>query len=112
MPHQRSSEVLRDTSALTLGDEPLAGGVEDGAMQLPVRGPEVGIPLSYAFLIRRRYFLCLKSMGDRGVPRWVGRGLPEVEMGGKWTIRARLVKNSWSNGHSKMTINFAGCFHA
>ena len=45
MAHERRSEVLRDTCALTLSDEPLAGGVEDGAMQLPVHGPEVGIAL-------------------------------------------------------------------
>ena len=45
MPHQTCGEVLWDACALTLGDEPLAGGVEDGAMQLPVHGPEVGIAL-------------------------------------------------------------------
>ena len=45
MAHERRSEVLRDTCALTLCDEPLAGGVEDGAMKLPVHGPEVGIAL-------------------------------------------------------------------
>ena len=47
MAHERRSEVLRDACALTLCDEPLAGGVEHGAMKLSVHGPEVGIPLHY-----------------------------------------------------------------
>ena len=34
MPDQGCSEVLRDARALTLRDEPLAGGVEHGPMQL------------------------------------------------------------------------------
>jgi hypothetical protein len=56
MPNQRGGEVLRDTCALTLGDEPLAGGVEHCAMKLPVCSSEVtgdtigvlliGIPVS------------------------------------------------------------------
>lgn len=45
MPHKTGSEVRRDTCALTLGDEPLAGRVEHGATQLPVLGPEVAIVL-------------------------------------------------------------------
>ena len=31
MPDEGCSEVLRNPCALTLGDEPLAGGVEHGA---------------------------------------------------------------------------------
>jgi len=34
MPHKSRGEVLRDTCSLTLGDEPLASGVEHGPMQL------------------------------------------------------------------------------
>ena len=45
MPHETCSEVLWDACALTLGDEPLAGGVEHRATELPVHGPEVGIAL-------------------------------------------------------------------
>jgi hypothetical protein len=42
MACKRGGEVLRDTCAFTLGDEPLAGGVEHRAMQVLVHGPEVG----------------------------------------------------------------------
>ena len=45
MSYEGGGEVLRDTCALTLCDEPLAGGVEHGAMKLPVHGPEVGVAL-------------------------------------------------------------------
>jgi hypothetical protein len=41
MADKGGSEVLRDTCSLTLGDEPLAGGVEYSAVELPVRSPEV-----------------------------------------------------------------------
>ena len=34
MPDEACGEVLRDTCALTLGDETLAGGVEDSASEL------------------------------------------------------------------------------
>ena len=39
--------MLRDPCALTLGDEPLASGVEHGAMQLRVEAAQVGIPLHH-----------------------------------------------------------------
>ena len=45
MPHDTCGEVLRDTCALTLGDEPLTSAVEDGPMQLRVEAAQVGIPL-------------------------------------------------------------------
>ena len=45
MANEGGGEVLWDACALTLGDEPLAGGVEDGAMKLPVDRPEVGVTL-------------------------------------------------------------------
>ena len=45
MPHERCSEVLRNPCALTLGDEPLAGAVEHGPMQLWMSLPEFCIPL-------------------------------------------------------------------
>ena len=47
MADEGGGEVLRDTCALTLGDEPLAGGVEHRAMKLPVYGPEVGVALDH-----------------------------------------------------------------
>ncbi len=47
MADKAGGEVLRDTCALTLGDEPLAGGVEHRAMQVPVHRPEVGIALDH-----------------------------------------------------------------
>ena len=43
MPHKGGREVLRGTCALTLGDEPLAGGVEHGALEVRVELPELGI---------------------------------------------------------------------
>ena len=45
MSHEACGEVLRDASALTLGDEPLAGGVEHRAPELWVTSAQVGIPL-------------------------------------------------------------------
>ena len=45
MPHKAGGEVLRGAFALALGDEPLAGGVEDGPMQLWVTPSQVSIPL-------------------------------------------------------------------
>jgi len=45
MPDQGCSEVLRDARALTLRDEPLAGGVEHGPMQLWVTSAQVSISL-------------------------------------------------------------------
>ena len=45
MPHNTGREVLRGACALTLGDEPLAGGVEPSSMQLWVNTTQVSIPL-------------------------------------------------------------------
>ena len=45
MPHEGCSEVLRDACALTLGDEPLASGVEHGPVQLRMEAAEVSVPL-------------------------------------------------------------------
>ena len=36
MPHKGGGEVLRSACALTLGDEPLAGGVEYRALEVRV----------------------------------------------------------------------------
>ena len=47
MPHEGCSEVLRNPCALTLGDEPLASGVEHGPVQLRVEAAQVGIPLHH-----------------------------------------------------------------
>ena len=45
MPNKCCGKVLRDACALALGDEPLASGVEDGAVQLRIEAAQVGIPL-------------------------------------------------------------------
>ena len=45
MAHERRSEVLRNPCALTLCDEPLAGGVEHGASEFWMSLPEFCIPL-------------------------------------------------------------------
>gem|GEM_PF-2978083 len=45
MPHESCSEVLRNPCALTLGDEPLAGRVEHGAVQFWMSLPEFCVPL-------------------------------------------------------------------
>ena len=47
MPNKCCGEVLRDPCTLTLGDEPLASGVEDGAVQLRMEVAQVGIPLHH-----------------------------------------------------------------
>ena len=47
MPHEGGCEVLRNPCALTLGDEPLAGGVEHGPMQLWVEVAQLCIPLHH-----------------------------------------------------------------
>ena len=47
MPYEGCSEVLRNPCAFTLGDEPLASGVEDGAVQLRIEAAQVGIPLHH-----------------------------------------------------------------
>ena len=39
--------MLRDPCALTLGDEPLASGVEHGPVQLRIEAAQVGIPLHH-----------------------------------------------------------------
>ena len=44
MPHQRCCEVLRNPCAFTLSDEPLAGGVEYGAVQFWMTPAQVRIP--------------------------------------------------------------------
>ena len=48
MSHERGGEVLRGACALTLGDEPLAGGVEHGPVQLRMAATEVGIALHHS----------------------------------------------------------------
>ena len=48
MPHERGGEVLRGACALTLGDEPLAGGVEYAAFELRVELPELGVALNHS----------------------------------------------------------------
>ena len=45
MPDQGCGEVLRDSRALTLRDEPLASAVENGPVQLWMSLSEVGIAL-------------------------------------------------------------------
>ena len=47
MPHDTCSEVLRGPCAFTLGDEPLAGGVEYAALEVRVELPKFGIALGY-----------------------------------------------------------------
>ena len=51
MPDQGGSEVLGDPCALTLGDEPLAGGVEHGPVQLWMYLPKFCIPLHHFDLL-------------------------------------------------------------
>ena len=43
MPDEGGCEVLRDTCALTLGDEPLSGRVEHSPVQLWVTSAQVGV---------------------------------------------------------------------
>ena len=45
MPHERCGEVFRNPCALTLGDEPLSGGVEHGAAELWMFSPELCVAL-------------------------------------------------------------------
>ena len=45
MPDEGGREVLGDASALTLGDEPLAGGVEHRAPELWVTPAQGGVAL-------------------------------------------------------------------
>ena len=45
MSHKGCGEVLRSACALTLGNEPLAGGVEYAALELRVEIPKLGIAL-------------------------------------------------------------------
>ena len=47
MPDERRSEVLRDTCALALGDEPLAGRVEHRASELRMTAAQVGVALHH-----------------------------------------------------------------
>ena len=47
MPHKGGGEVLRSACALTLSDEPLAGGVEYAALEVRVELPKFGIALGY-----------------------------------------------------------------
>ena len=48
MPHKGGSEVLRGACTLTLGDEPLAGGVEYSALELRVEPSKLGIALHHS----------------------------------------------------------------
>ena len=48
MPHETCSEVLWDARALTLGDEPLAGGVVHRASELRMTAAQVGVALDHA----------------------------------------------------------------
>ena len=45
MADEACGEVLGDTSALTLGDEPLAGGVEHGPVQFSIEAAQVSVAL-------------------------------------------------------------------
>ena len=45
MSHKGGREVLGGACALTLGYEPLAGGVEYAALELRVELPELGVAL-------------------------------------------------------------------
>ena len=48
MSHKGGGEVLRSACALTLGDEPLAGGVEYAALEFRVELPKLGIALHHS----------------------------------------------------------------
>ena len=45
MSHKGGGEVLRSACALTLGDEPLTGGVEYTALEVRVEPPKLSIAL-------------------------------------------------------------------
>ena len=47
MTYEGGGEVLRYARALTLGDEPLAGGVEHRAVQLWMETPKASVGLHY-----------------------------------------------------------------
>ena len=47
MSYEGGGEVLRRACALTLGDEPLAGGVEDAASELRMTAAQVGVALHH-----------------------------------------------------------------
>ena len=48
MSHKGGREVLRSACALTLGDEPLTGGVEYAALEFRVELPKFGIALHHS----------------------------------------------------------------
>ena len=48
MSHKGGCEVLRGACALTLGDEPLAGGVEYAALEVRVEPPKLGVALHHS----------------------------------------------------------------
>ena len=48
MSHKGGGEVLRSASALALGDEPLAGGVEHAALEVRVEPPKLGVALNHS----------------------------------------------------------------
>ena len=48
MSHKGGREVLRGACALTLGDEPLAGGVEYAALEVSVEPSQLGIALYHS----------------------------------------------------------------
>ena len=47
MPDEGGGEVLRGACTLTLGDEPLAGGMEYAALEFRIYSPELGIALHH-----------------------------------------------------------------
>ena len=48
MPHKGCREVLRGACALTLGDEPLACGVEYAALEVRVEPSKLGVALNHS----------------------------------------------------------------
>ena len=48
MPYERCGEVLRGACALTLGDEPLSGGVEYAALEFRIELPKPGLALHHS----------------------------------------------------------------
>ena len=48
MSHKGGGEVLGGACALTLGDEPLAGGVEYAALEVGVEPSKLGIALYHS----------------------------------------------------------------
>ena len=45
VPHEACGEVLRDACPFTLGDEPLASGVEHGPVQFRIEAAQVSVAL-------------------------------------------------------------------